>query len=279
MTTTVKFDEPIGKYHSDREHFGSTTLKTFDECRVLLAMHRERLDQEEENFNGALMLGTHWHQIREVGWDRWRQEFCFDVPPEMITAGGAISTSKRAQEWLNDIAEDLNTKRPLTPKTRGDLNRMEEMFHRNTAAVELENDARHREPSIRWRQGDVGLRVRPDLITESGRLVDYKTTSEPDPLKTFRFSVRKYRYGLSDVLYERGCEVAGLASGSMTFVVTSTVPPFGTQVITLDDEYREFWKTRMYEIIDELGEILTRGELNSKILTPRGYGVEHKIKV
>ena len=255
----VKFDEPIDAYHADKEYHGSSRLKKLHYCRRLF------LEPDEGGTSVALTLGTHWHSIRELGWKRWENEAAILTPDEFVTASGAVSTSKAARAWRDDFPD----RTPVTPLEHVKLRRMSEMFDANSAAVKYEADAAHREPSIRWRDGSVGLRVRPDLVTKSGRLVDYKTISDANPLSSFRFNVRKYCYGLSDVLYQRGCEQAGLAEGPMVFVVTSTVAPYSTQVFSqLDESTRGYWDVRLDELIEELRN-LTHDVL------PIGYGREH----
>jgi microcompartment protein CcmK/EutM len=105
------------------------------------------------------------------------------------------------------------------------------------------------------------------MITSDGRLGDYKSTREAHPLKSFAYSVKDYGYGLSAALYEQGCVLAGIADPPMHFVVSSTVFPYETQVLTLPSAYMDYARRRLDELLTDIAERRATGNW-----LPDGYG-------
>ncbi len=263
----VRFDEWIKDYHLDPVYLGSTQLKIADQS-ALIFNERVNLGRGVSETSEALALGSLWHTLRELGADQFGERAVL-VPAEFVTAGGAMSTKGGAREWVASQKPDAIV---LTPSQSDTLGRMQEAFTANPAAVELEEATLHREPSIRWEStAGVKVRCRPDAICDGGRLVDFKTTSEQSPLKTFCYAVKKYSYGLSAALYEQGCLMAGLADPPMHFVVTSTTS-FETQVLTLPQSYMDWCRKRLEQLLIEIAERRATDNWN-----PSGYGTVHEI--
>lgn len=243
---SVLFDEPITTYHGDLVYLGSSQIKLAESAtRFFRAVE---LGGATDSKSMALQLGSAWHTLREIGSDRFAER-AVTAPEEHCTQTG-LSTKKATKEWLATLPADSIV---LSPEMGETLGRMQDGFETNSAAVELESTVIHREVSIRW-QSTAGVlaRCRPDAICEGGRLADWKSTSERDILKDFSRSVRTYGYGISAALYEQGCVVAGLAEPPMLFVVTQTVEPFLTQVVTLPPAYMDWARRRLDELLTDI---------------------------
>jgi hypothetical protein len=265
----VLFGEPISVYHADRVHVGSTQIKLAERSASLF--HENCiLGQGPDQSSDALTLGRLWHTLRELGNDKFG-EFAHLAPPEHCTpTTGGLSTKKETKAWVESLGPDAVV---LTPALSDTLGKMWDGFVRNSAAVELEEKVVDREPSLRWEStGGVKVRCRPDAITSDGRLVDYKTTSCAVILKEFPLSVRKYGYGLSAALYEQGCLMAGLAEPPMQFVVTSTVFPFRTQVLTLPPAYMEWARRRLEQVLEDIAARQASGNWDED-----GYGMVNEL--
>ena len=257
------FDEPIGTYHADTVHIGSSQAKLFQKSRSLF-YESVVLGNAKPFSSDSLTLGKHWHTLRELGPEKFG-ELAVVVPSQFITAGGALSTKKDAKEWVDSLAPNQI---PLTPDISDTLGRMQDLFDQNTAAVEIEETTLHREVSIRWTStAGVKLRARPDVLCEGGRLADWKSTRVGSIDEEFRWAVRDFGYGLSAAIYEQGCLVSGLAEPPMVFVVTQTVEPWETQVITLPPAYMDFCRKQLDELLVELAGCRATGNW-----LPRGYG-------
>ena len=263
--TLITRNEPIRKYHSDRNYLNSGSLKVFAESPMLFddLINKQQLSDVSTL---GLDIGKAWHDIRELRWDAWRKDKVL-IPERYTRADGTMSTARAARAWLdNQIAEGLDV---ISQQHLDTLAKMEERFQMNTQAVlfddPFDGHVEH-EVSIRFEQNDVKQRVRPD-ITSNGRLGDYKSTRDPNPLNTFYRAVRRYRYDLSAVMYQRGCELAGVAEGPMVFLVTSTVGDCQTQVVELHSSVIE----RAENEYDHLIETLRLCRENN-CWTPNGYG-------
>lgn len=262
MLLDIRFDEPLDSYHADSSCYGSSMLRTLRESPLLFhdTYITRTIPQTE---SPALSLGTLWHSAREAGGVAELLKKAIMIGPEHLTPSGAVSTKKETREFLSQAQKDRMI--VISRSQSEQLWAMETRFQQNSRAVSLEKDCEHREASIRFKRGHVSLRCRPDMIS-GRRIVDYKTTSDPRPDRTFKYSVDKYGYDIAAVLYQDGCEIAGIASDSMIFVVTSTVPPYHTIVAKMSEEFSRTARNEYVMLVDELADRLERGDW-----LPRGY--------
>lgn len=270
---SVQHDEPITAYHSDLLHVGSTQIRLAESATVF--HDAVEMGGSQDSKSSAMQLGSAWHTLREIGYDQF-SERAITAPEEHCTASGGLSTKKATKEWLATLAPDAII---LSPEMGEILGKMHDRFVRNSQAVELEEDILHREASIRWEStAGVMVRCRPDFIGNNGQLGDYKTTSEKNILKDWSRSVRTYGYGISAALYEQGCVVSGMAEPPMHFIVTQTVHPFLTQVITLPPVYMDWARRRLDELLTDIarrratGDWLEDGYGRVNELTMPGFG-------
>jgi len=270
---SVQFDEPITTYHGDLVYLGSTQIRLAESATRFF--NTVELGRVSDTKSAALQLGSAWHTLREIGPEAFAERAVV-ASEEHCTAGGALSTKKPTKDWLATLSPDAIV---LTPEMGETLGRMKDGFDRNPAAVELEDSICHREVSIRWEStAGVKVRCRPDAICDGGRLVDWKSTSESSILKDFSRSVRNYQYGISAALYEQGSVVAGLAEPPMVFVVTQTVEPYLTQVLTLPQSYMDWARRRLDELLTDIarrratGDWLEDGYGKVNELTMPGFG-------
>lgn len=259
----VRFDEPNSVYHSDRDHLGSSQIKLADKSPQLFdARVNRQLGGSQQS--DALALGSIWHTLCEIGHEEFGDRVVL-LPPTHCTPTGGVSTKRETKEFLASLPENAIA---LTQEWSDTLEKMWANFVANSAALELHESASIRECSVRWTSAaGVKVRCRPDFITEDGRLGDYKSTREAHPRKSFGHSVKEYGYGISAALYEQGCVLAGIADPPMHFVVSSTVFPYETQVLTLPPAYMDFARRRLDELLTEIAERKATGNW-----LPDGYG-------
>ena len=270
---SVQYDEPITTYHGDLVHLGSTQIRLAESATVF--HDAVELGGSQDSKSSAMQLGSAWHTLREIGYDPFCER-AITAPEVHCTAGGGLSTKKATKEWQATLPPDAII---LSPEMGEILGKMHDRFVRNSQAVELEEDILHREASIRWEStAGVMVRCRPDFIGNNGQLGDYKTTSEKNILKDFARSVRTYQYGISAALYEQGCVVSGMAEPPMHFVVTQTVAPYLTQVITLPPNYMDWARRRLDELLTDIarrratGDWMEDGYGRVNELTMPGFG-------
>jgi hypothetical protein len=219
--------------------------------------------------SAALQLGSAWHTLREIGYDPFCER-AITAPEEHCTASGGLSTKKATKDWLAGLSPDAII---LSPEMGEILGKMQDRFGLNPKAVELEEDILHREASIRWEStAGVMVRCRPDFVGKGGQLGDYKTTSEKNILKDWSRSVRTYGYGISAALYEQGAVVSGLAEPPMHYVVTQTVHPYLTQVVTLPPVYMDWARRRLDELLTDIARRRATGDWIED-----GYGIVNEL--
>ena len=268
MTTEVRVERalPIGEYHAHKS-LGSTDLKTLEQSAHVFRLLRD--GEKTRPDTASLALGRLWHTLLDLTPEVFGERSVV-VPNKFCLASGGVSTKKEAKEFLASLPDEAI---PVTPEASEQLGRMLDLFQANAAAWDIYENLAHQEVSIFWEWGGVAVKCRPDAITGEGVLVDWKSTSEANPLADFGRSVRKFGYGLSAALYEEGCRVAGLASPPMHFVVTSTTS-FETQVLTLPPAYTANCRDRL---LDLLSEYVEREESNNWM--PNGYGEINEIEM
>ncbi len=263
--------EPTGK----KTYFSSSQLKKAQES--LLSFQHALMGWTPAISTQALKFGNRHHDIREAGgFDEWEHRVEV-VPAELERKDGTLRSCKEVREFY----DTFQNKEILTRSEYEKHKKMDEMLMANHAARRLEEDAESREVSIRIREDGMkfGSKVRYDMRTKGGILVDYKTTSEPDPRRTFHKAVRKYNYGLSSVLYTDVCRFAGIDVSEMHFVVSSTVAPeYETQVIVLSQDYLEYCRHELgntKDLIAYTWDKLCSGEF----IEPEGYGLVHEMEI
>lgn len=270
---SVLYDEPITTYHGDLAHVGSTQIRLAESATVF--HDNVEMGWGSDSKSAALQLGSAWHTLREIGYGPF-SERAITAPEEHCTASGGLSTKKATKEWLTTIPADAII---LSPEMGEILGKMQDRFGLNPKAVELEEAILHREASIRWEStAGVMVRCRPDFVGKGGQLGDYKTTSEENILRDWARSVKRYGYGISAALYEQGAVVSGLAEPPMHYVVTQTVHPYLTQVVTLPPVYMDWARRRLDELLTDIarrratGDWLEDGYGRVNELTMPGFG-------
>jgi len=255
--------ESNADYHGDREHWSTSQLKDYD--RGVAWFHRRHILRIEGSYSSdALQYGTLFHTCMELGpEDFWAR--ASEVPPQYCTASGAISAGVEARKWRADLPSDALL---ISPADADMLRKQLEQFFANAAVAELYSRIQQHEISIRWTRGDLfKLRCRPDAVLDDGRLIDFKTTSEPRILRNWWKSAVEFGYGLQAAVYGEGSVLAGLSDEPMVFIVVSTKSPFDVQAVTLPSEFVDAGRRRMQRIITEIQQ---RMEMDHWL--PEGFG-------
>lgn len=255
----------IQEYHAHPAP-GSTDWKRFA-TSAIYGRPRQSLPTVS---SAALNLGKLWHSLLDLSPEVFGQRSVVGAA-EYFRADGSPSTKKDSKEWFDSLPADAI---PISPDTSDQLGRMLDMFQQNAAAWDIYESREIQEVSIFWDLNGVSTKCRPDCITSDGLLVDWKSTSEQAPLQTFGRAIKRYGYGLSAALYEEGCRVAGLSSSPMHFVVTSTVWPYETQVLTLPPSYTAHCLSELFDLVEDYKARHTDGNW-----LPKGYGEVNEISV
>ena len=220
--------------------------------------------------SAATSLGTLVHAALELGFEVYERDVVV-VPTKFVTASGSLSCSREAKEWREQQGPGAIL------ATSGELfvvNRMIEQFQQNSLARELYERVTHREVSCfgRLHTGHL-LRCRFDAITEDGWLLDWKTTREKHPLKTFHAACIEHGYAYASALYSMLAAMSGVSERRLTFVAMSTTAEYEVQVVEIPEVLVQRCEQ---QIIDDLFEIDDRHETGNWL--PTGYGELHTLR-
>lgn len=266
----LRFGEPISAYHSDRDFLSSSLLaQWFRGGPAAFRSAQLRLGHDSPS-TASLERGTLVHRCMEVGQAAFWGSVV-EVPAEYVTEAGSISSGKAATAWRQSLPPDVI---PLTAEMAGSIAEQIEAVHRNRAARELIEQGKWREFSVRW-STDEGhrLRCRPDMATPC-EWIDFKTTKELSPLRTWHRSVRDFGYGHQNAIYRMGLRAAGWPDAPIHYIVSSTVPPYTCEVVVLPER---FIKDCMGEVLAALADIQLRTEADYWL--PDGYGQVHELSI
>jgi hypothetical protein len=263
---TVITGEPIDQYHGDTDYLNASSLADYLRCPSLFNARRRGLVEQEKS--RSLNLGSLIHDALEIGPEATAERLEL-IPEEHVTASGAMSTKKASKDWLAEQPEDAFL---CTAADADFIGQVFDHLFRNKAARELYDSLEHKEVSIRFSYLGRKLRCRPDGITDTGTLVDYKTTRHANPLKMFWKSVDEYYYHVSHALYLLGAEYAGFSTAPMRYVVIGTTRPT-VHVMTLPQEVIDSGRRTLDRALAEI-------ELReaTEDWTPEGYGEVHEMK-
>ncbi|MBL6910366.1 MAG: PD-(D/E)XK nuclease-like domain-containing protein [Pirellulales bacterium] len=274
--TRVTMDETNEQYHTIEKpvpYLSSSVMKLAIDSMMMLQLHLFGLLPRVET--SGMRRGTNWHEIREFSYQSFLNTTAV-MPDELCRADGSPRTNANAREFM----ETHHDKQITSHKELEVLSNMEKAFWNNPAAARLEERVAHRENSYRVMNSGMlyGQKARIDALTSDGILLDYKTTTEQNVLASFGRVARRYKYGLSAVMYQDIVSRCGIDVSEMHFIVSSTVQPYECQVIKCDKGSLERWQaeyeTLTYEI-NQNWERITRGDL----LLPRGTGEIHEVEM
>lgn len=167
-------------------------------------------------------------------------------PQEFELATGNLS--KKGDEWLRSLPAG---KRGMTGAMRDRLWQATRQMLANEAARDLFRNRVDTEFCIRTTWNGHPVRGRIDGATEAA-FYDLKTTSDPQPLKTFWKSVSAWQYDLQAAFYEELASQAGWPPHSLHFVITQSVFPYACHVVTLPRAVTDKARERVVALLDDL---------------------------
>ena len=242
-------DEPIERYHSDREWWSKSQLWDLRSRGPSFFRARHLLGTQPYESSDAFRKGTLVHLWAELGDAAWWQRVV-EVPESALGSGG------RRTKATDEFEAKALAKNPDAIILKSD----EVWAYRAQFSAILDNpiygamsaDTIAREFSIRWRDASgLQLKCRPDAATHDV-LWDIKTTREAQPLESFWKSVVDFGYGFQAVLYLEGARALGLDVRDFVFLITSTVPPYACHAVTLPKRFLDRSRRLLRQTIAEL---------------------------
>ena len=254
---SVSFDEAIDNYHTPDEYLNKSKIVSWIEDPLLFARPITKAK------SSSLTAGDLVHLSLELGEEETKR---WQVRPEQYSTASGWKKTKAAQEFLADQAPDIKW---ISQQEHYFLSGVWKQIHANSAAQRVVDEIEHHEVSIRWEREDgTKLKCRPDGITRSGRVCDWKTCRYANPLKDWWKAVKDYSYHAQDALYREGAKVAGWSDEPLIFVLISTTGSYQVQVVTLPQDVCVSGKRLLERGIEGIAAHNTFG---GEVL-PQGYG-------
>ena len=260
---SVRTGESNPDYHADTRYDSTSGINLFDRSPLL---YQQRITQAHSSpSTEGMQRGTLVHLLMEIGLDAFLER-AREVPAAHITAGGALSTKKESLQWKLEV--EAAGKIAIAPAEMEVLLGIWEQADANSAVRDIRESLIANEVSIRWQRADGSrLKCRPDGVTSTGQVIDWKTTRDADPIKTFWSAAREFGYFLQNAVYEEGAQQAGLPEHPVIYVLLSTVPPYSAHAVTMPRHLVQQAAARLDEL---LADLAARREMDA--FCPRDYG-------
>jgi hypothetical protein len=158
-----------------------------------------------------------------------------------VTPEGIDRRTKLGKEQWAAFQVEAEGKILLSPSEAEDLEAMKSRVLRHPKAKQLIPVPGRAEVSVFWEDSRTGLKckARPDFVTESGVLVDLKTTQDASP-SGFARACAKFRYHVQAAWYSNGWQIAsGETPKAFVFIAVEKTPPYGIGVYVLAPEALE----------------------------------------
>ena len=212
-TNQVRHDLTNAEYHASP----AISKSGLDLIRKAPALYKWRRENPDEQ-TPAMRLGTLTHTaVLEP--DR----FPFDtiVRPEGIDRRTSAGKAAWAAFEIQSDGREI-----ITAEEMAKLSAIRDAVHSHPAAAKALAGRPTIEQSIFWDVDGIDCRCRPDAVTESGVIVDLKTTRDASP-DGFAKSIAQYRYHVQAAFYCDGYRAAfGEAPKGFAFIAVETEPPY-----------------------------------------------------
>lgn len=215
-------DIPNDKYHADRQFLTSSKLQSFSKSPAQYSHQLEHPEPDTEATN----CGTAFHLVMEFGASEYTGAY-----GRLLEGHGATKVVKESKAAI--IAEG---KIPLKPDVYDGIIKMRQSVEQHPAASQLLNAPGRAETTIATKDFETGvpIKCRPDLLTDSGIIVDWKSTIDASPTG-FAKSVANFGYHRQAAFYLDCCKYAGVDVNRFLFVAVEKSAPYLVAVYELDE--------------------------------------------
>ena len=195
--------------------------------------------------SAAFDYGTLLHTWGELGDEEfWRRAAVPDA--SLCTAAGAMGA--KAKGWLDDLPPDAI---PVSPADEAKLRPQTEALLAHPEVRRIIAATEDAEFNVRSTLAGHSVRGRIDGRTAAYGF-DWKTTKDPNPLRTWWRAVIDFGYHLQSAFYTELLTHIGMPRERLRFVVTSTVWPYECAVVVLPTELCAKGHRECLRLLDEL---------------------------
>lgn len=169
-----------------------------------------------------------------------------------------VKAQAEAAQWQAELRPDA------MPVTLADMDVVQGILASAKAHSRVPNLLRtgRAEHSLFWRSQDhdLVLKCRPDFVSETGYLVDVKTTMDAS-LESFSRDVVRYSYSLSAAMYCDGMRASGAANPDHFIILAiEKTPPYAMAIYDLAGDALDRGKQWMHRGLCEIRRALDTGK-------------------
>ena len=215
-------------------------------------MHfRWHMDNPEES-TPALIFGQAAHKYilePETFFDE------FEVIPK-------VDRRKKEGKQVIQAFELLNSgKTFVTADEMQTIMTMREQLLRNDDIRELLEDPGNKyEQAFSWVDPKTGqtCKVKADIITDTGLIIDYKTTSSCAGTE-FERSCRKYGYDFQSGMYVEGIDLCTMERHEFAFIAQEKTPPYAARIYYCDSSFIAQGQRKFHDLLEQYDECTRTG--------------------
>ena len=214
------------EYHADTA-IGHSMLEDFRKSPALYVGRATNMIAQREA-SDEMILGSALH-VRVLERDQWDNKVAVAPRCDRRTRDGKAV-------WAEFEAR-AGTRLRLTVEAMGAVVSMARSIEANNAAAGLLGMSCAREFGVRWTDAATGLecKCRPDAWTDSGLIVDLKTSRDPSS-SAWRRQAANYGYHRQAAWYIHGCEMHFGFPHEHVFIVVGNTEPFDCFCYRLNHE-------------------------------------------
>lgn len=168
---------------------------------------------------------------------RFLQEYTAIDDAEIVAqiGGAKPRATTRYKEWRADFILDNLGKEILDLADFNKVVEIAQVAGKHPIVEALLNEPGQAEMVLQWKHHSTGtkMKARLDWVTDSGRIIDFKTTEDARE-NEFSRAMWKYAYHLQAAVYQEAVEEIIGQSFPFTFVVIEKTAPYGLMVYELD---------------------------------------------
>ncbi len=252
--TSVTHDTPAADYHSDTGHSGRIYLSN-SIAKILLNqsplhawMAHPRLNPNwQADDDSKFSIGTAAHAL-------------------LLEGTNARIAVIDADDWRTKAAKEARDeafKNRLTPILRKHNNaviRMVEAAKSYIRQTEIAGILERGKPEItmRWQEGELWFKSRPDFFTDDGLIMlDYKTTEDASP-DAFSRQISRMGYDFQAEFYKRGAAANGYENVTFLILAQETEYPHACSLHAIHESLQEYARMRVERAIAIWRDCLTR---------------------
>ena len=221
----------IEAYHADTTAVSKSGLDCFKKSPLHFWHKYRNPDRPKDNETPAKLIGKAFHSL--IGEPKkFYDEFC--QQPE-----GIDRRTKAGKEAWEIFCSENPGKNFLSTDQWDQVHRMRDSVMALPASKVIFGSGGRSEHSFYWMHPTLKVlcKCRPDFISASGIIVDYKTTDDASP-DGFPYSVNKFRYHVSDAMTLDGVWAHEAAAGPFIILAIEKEAPFASAFYELDADSR-----------------------------------------